>query len=272
MSTACSPPTPASCPDARKLDEVSFEEMLELAAAGAGVLMLRSVEFARRFNVPAARTLVVPRRRRHLGQGEHHGRCGRHRGRPRHLRGQVDGAGRARPARGGGGRCSTRSPTPGVNVDMIVQNVSHDGHTDISFTVPRQRCRPGPRRRRGASAAELGPAASTSTTPIAKVSVVGAGMRTHPGIAARMFAVLADAGINIEMISTSPIRVSCVVERRSRRARRCSCSTPRSIRRSIPRRSRMSDPQSQWSAPPGRWAARCSPPWTGATSRSARSG
>jgi len=102
-----------------------------------------------------------------------------------------------------------------VNLDMIVQNVSTKGHTDISFTVPK----------RDAAAAlevcqshadEIGAASVVGDSDIAKVSLIGAGMKTHPGIAATMFEVLAKDGINIEMISTSPIRISCVV--RSSRA------------------------------------------------------
>jgi aspartate kinase len=98
----------------------------------------------------------------------------------------------------------------GINVDMIVQNVGHDGRTDISFTVPRSDA-DAARALAETAAAELGAGAVDLDGAIAKVSVVGAGMRTAPGIAAKMFSVLAAAGINIHMISTSPIRVSCVV-------------------------------------------------------------
>jgi aspartate kinase len=97
-----------------------------------------------------------------------------------------------------------------VNLDMIVQNVSTKGHTDISFTVPRTHaavalavCQ--------SHAGELRAAEVLADDGIAKVSLIGAGMKTHPGIAATMFEVLAKEGINIEMISTSPIRISCVV-------------------------------------------------------------
>jgi aspartate kinase len=97
-----------------------------------------------------------------------------------------------------------------VNLDMIVQNVSQDGTTDISFTVPKADlevavgvCR--------SHAAEISAADVLTDDAIAKVSVVGAGMKTHPGVSAEMFETLADRGINIEMISTSPIRITCVV-------------------------------------------------------------
>ena len=94
---------------------------------------------------------------------------------------------------------------------MIVQNVSAAGHTDISFTLPKERPAAGradPRRDRATTSARAGVATDAD---IAKVSLVGAGMKTHPGVAADMFDALADAGINIEIISTSSIRISCVV-------------------------------------------------------------
>jgi aspartate kinase len=98
----------------------------------------------------------------------------------------------------------------GINVDMIVQNVSHQGTTDISFTVPKDDLA-------GAMvvlekvASEVGAAEVVTDSEIAKVSLVGAGMKSSPGVAAGMFEALADAGVNIEMISTSTIRISCVV-------------------------------------------------------------
>ena len=97
-----------------------------------------------------------------------------------------------------------------VNVDMIVQNVSHQGTTDISFTVPKSDLGAG----RGVIdhvIAEVGGTSVTHDAGIARVSLVGAGMKTHPGVAAKMFEVLAEHGVNIEMISTSSIRISCVV-------------------------------------------------------------
>ena len=97
-----------------------------------------------------------------------------------------------------------------VNVDMIVQNVSVGGTTDISFTVPKTDLKVGMEVCR-AHAAEIGAADVLSDEDIAKVSLIGAGMKTHPGIAAKMFETLAGTGVNIEMISTSPIRISCVV-------------------------------------------------------------
>ncbi|MEO7119304.1 MAG: ACT domain-containing protein, partial [Candidatus Limnocylindrales bacterium] len=98
----------------------------------------------------------------------------------------------------------------GINIDMIVQNVSAAGHTDISFTLPKTDLR----RAQAVLTqiqADVGAADLVADDDIARVSLVGAGMKTHPGVAADMFDALADAGINIEIISTSPIRISCVV-------------------------------------------------------------
>jgi len=97
-----------------------------------------------------------------------------------------------------------------VNVDMIIQNVSEAGATDISFTVPKDDL---VRAKRAVSAVceELKAREWSVDESIAKVSLVGAGMKTHPGISAKMFSTLADAGVNISLISTSPIRISCVI-------------------------------------------------------------
>ena len=98
-----------------------------------------------------------------------------------------------------------------INVDMIVQNTSHDGTTDISFTVPRAELA----RARTATAAlcdQIGASELLVDESVAQVSLVGAGMKTHPGVTATMFETLAKEGVNIQMISTSPIRISCMVE------------------------------------------------------------
>jgi len=97
-----------------------------------------------------------------------------------------------------------------INVDTIVQNVSSDGTTDISFTVPRAMSATALEVSEQL-ATEIGAAGVDIDTDIAKVSLVGAGMKSHPGVAAKVFRALSDAGINIEMISTSTIRISCVV-------------------------------------------------------------
>jgi aspartate kinase len=98
----------------------------------------------------------------------------------------------------------------GINVDMIVQNVGHDGATDLSFTVPRVEL-PRAERALGPVVAEMGARGVTTDPSVAKVSIVGAGLHNAPGYAARMFGALADAGVNIEMISTSEVRITCVI-------------------------------------------------------------
>lgn len=203
---------PSIVPSARRLDKVSYEEMLELASLGAKVLQGRSVEFAARHNVP----LVVQSSFKE-GQG---------------TRVANEDADMERMAVAGvTGDCNQAKLTiigvpdrPGIAarifgpvaeaniiVDMIIQNVGQGSLTDISFTVPR---------------ADLGRAMSLVqrvvkeieaksvevTEAIAKVSLVGVGMRSHSGVASRMFEVLSREGINIMMISTSEIKISCVID------------------------------------------------------------
>jgi aspartate kinase len=202
---------PRIVPEARKLPRVSYEEMLEMAATGGRVLMLRSVEFARNHSVPlhvrssftwepgtwveeedatmedaivtAITHDVTEAKVTVIGVPDRPGLAARL------FRGLADRH---------------------VNVDMIVQNTSLHGATDISFTVPgydlavsTEVCE--------ALVPELGATGVTSDDGVARVSLVGAGMKTHPGVTALTFETLAAAGINIEMISTSSIRISCMV-------------------------------------------------------------
>jgi len=208
---------PRIVPDASKLEVVSFEEMLEMAASGAGVLQLRSVEYARTHGVrihcrssfeDCPGTVVV-------SEGEKMDRAEK----PlitavTHSTSEamvtLRGV-RHRP--GVAASIFEALAQAGVDVDMIDQNVpaSAGGLAEISFTVPREHLR-------GARAA-LEPLAGDAYAELidyedmGKVSIVGAGMRSHPGVAAKVFAVLAAQGLNIEMISTSPIKISCVIPR-----------------------------------------------------------
>ena len=195
--------------DARKLDEISFDEMLELSASGAGVLMTRSVEFGRRYNFPIhVRSSFHDRpgtwvKEITMEQAIISGIA--------HDRSESKVTVRGVPDRPGVAAAlfeplAERS----VNVDMIVQNVGVDGSTDISFTVPRESARHAAEVA-GKIADEMGAAGVDLDENVAKVSLVGAGMKAHPGVAAGVFRALAEAGINIEMISTSTIRISCVV-------------------------------------------------------------
>ena len=207
---------PRIVPDARKLDFVSFEEMLEMAASGAGVLQLRSVEYARNHGVKihvrssfdAEPGTVV------LAEGEtmeqplitavtHSVQEARIT-----LTGVPDTPGAA-------ARIFEAMAGANVNVDMIVQNepVSAGGQAEISFTVPREDLHAA----RSALEPLTGEAFQQMSTheQMGKVSIVGAGMRSHPGVAAKVFGVLAKEGVNIDMISTSPIKISCVIDRAS---------------------------------------------------------
>ncbi|HLU30822.1 MAG TPA: aspartate kinase [Acidimicrobiia bacterium] len=200
---------PRLVPNARKLDEVSFEEMLELAASGAGVLMSRSVEFGRRFNVP-----IHVRSSFNNNPGtwvkEHTMEQAIISG-VAHDRSEAKITVRHVPDRPGVA-ASLFAPLAeeGVNVDMIVQNVSSDGHTDISFTVPKD-VTDKARAVTEKIATELEAGTVDVDEDIGKVSLIGAGMKTHSGVAATVFSALAKARINLEMISTSTIRISCVV-------------------------------------------------------------
>ncbi len=204
---------PRVVPDARKLPVVSFEEMLEMAASGAGVLQLRSVEYARNHGVSIhcrssmtdePGTFVVGEEEtmeRPLITAVTHSTDEAR----VTLLGVPDNPGVA-------GRIFTALADHNVNVDMIIQNepVSEGAAADMSFTVPRTDLRE-------AHAAldpilgELGIGSFSEDPEMGKVSVVGAGMRSHPGVAAKVFQTLGERRINIEMISTSPIKISCVV-------------------------------------------------------------
>ena len=200
---------PRLVPHARKLDEISFDEMLELAASGAGVLMSRSVEFGRRFNVPIH---VRSSFNHHPGTWvkEHTMEQAIISG-VAHDRSEAKITVRHVPDRPGvAAALFAPLAEEGVNVDMIVQNVSSEGFTDISFTVPKDvtdRARAVTEKVAG----ELEAGAVDVDMAIGKVSLVGAGMKTHSGVAATVFSALAQARINLEMISTSTIRISCVV-------------------------------------------------------------
>jgi aspartate kinase len=203
---------PRLVPDARKLPFVSFEEVLEMASSGAKVLQLRSVEYARNHGVKIhCRSAFTDRPGTVvLGEGEtmehplitavtHSTEEARVT-----LLGVPDTPGVA-------GRIFSSLAEADVNVDMIVQNEpeTEGAQADISFTVPREDLR--------VARATLDPQATelfgrlVSDEAMGKVSIVGAGMRSHPGVAARVFSTLGEHGINIEMISTSPIKISCVI-------------------------------------------------------------
>ena len=204
---------PRIVPDARKLPYVSFEEMLEMSASGAKVLQLRSVEYARNHGVrihcrssfeDGAGTWVLTEEEtmeRPLVTAVTHSTDEAR----VTLTGVPDEPGVA-------GRVMTALAEATVNVDMIIQNEpeSEGREADMSFTVPRDDL-PAADEALAGLRAELGIADVATDARMGKVSLVGAGMRSYPGVAAKTFSVLGDAGINIEMISTSPIKISVVV-------------------------------------------------------------
>jgi aspartate kinase len=203
---------PRIVPQARKLARIAYDEMLELASLGAKVLQIRSVEFAKRYQVPVhvrssfsedEGTWVVeedPTMEQVTVAGVAYDRD--------EAKLTVLGV----PDRPGvAARLFGPIAAANIVVDMIIQNVSADGTTDLTFTVPRGDYDKA-RALVDATAAEIGARGATGQTDIAKVSIVGVGMRAHAGIAARMFEVLSREGINIQMISTSEIKISVVIE------------------------------------------------------------
>lgn len=201
---------PRLVPDARKMHHISFDELLEMTAAGCPKPAMRSVEFARnhgvRLHVRSSFTWEVGTWVTEEESMEH-----------AIISAVVDDDSEAKvtiagvPDRPGiAASLFRRLADANVNVDMIVQNVSEDGVTDISYTAPKEDLRTSLDITQ-ALADEIGATGVTSDSDIARVSVVGAGMKSNPGVAATMFETLAGNGINIEMISTSAIRISCVI-------------------------------------------------------------
>jgi aspartate kinase len=207
---------PRVVPAARKLKTVTYEEMLELAAAGAKVLHLRCVEYARRYNLPIhVRSSFSPNEGTWVVENHPEGGTMEQ----AIISGVAHDKSEAKvtivgvPDRTGiAARIFQAIADNDINVDMIVQNVSAaaTGLTDISFTVPKaegQKATTVLQRVQG----EVGFASIIYDDTIGKLSLVGAGMRSHPGVTATFFAAMADAGVNIEMISTSEIRISVIV-------------------------------------------------------------
>jgi aspartate kinase len=202
---------PRLLPQARKLERISYEEMLEMAATGAKVLQLRSVEFARNYG-------VVIRVRSSFSDDE--GTMiadSQEKMEKAIISGVTNDKEEAKvsvfdvPNRpGAAARLFHALSLENINVDMIIQNVSEGDRTAISFTVPKDDLvKAAEISERMARELEAGGVAVDEG--IAKVSLIGAGMRTHPGVAADMFGALAENDINIEMISTSTIKISCVI-------------------------------------------------------------
>ena len=199
------------CTDARKLSSISFDELLEMTAVGCPKPAMRSVEVAQNYGVklhirsaftweqgtwvvkeePAMEQPIIRSVTPDTSQAKIT------------VTGVADRPGVA-------ASLFRKLADAGVNVDMIVQNASEQGETDISFTVPDGDADAAVSITE-AVAADIGAAAVAADRDIARISLVGAGMKSHPGVAATMFETLSENQVNIEMISTSPIRISCVI-------------------------------------------------------------
>jgi aspartate kinase len=203
---------PGVCPSARKLARVSYDEMIELASTGAKVLEIRSVEFAKKFAVPvhvrstfsdAEGTWLVSEEESMTDVLVSGVACDKNEAKITLVR-VPDQPGLAAQIFG-------PIADAHIVVDMIIQNASEDGTTDLTFTVPKADHKKALRIMEK-TLPEVHAKGIKVDTEIAKVSVVGVGMRTHAGVAAKMFEVLAGEGINIEMISTSEIKISVVID------------------------------------------------------------
>ena len=203
---------PNVVPEARKLARVSYDEMLEMASLGAKVLQSRSVEFAKKYGVPVhVRSTFKPdpgtlvtREDDSMEEVVVTGIT--------HDRGQAKVSILRVPDRPGiAAQVFGALGAQSIVVDMIVQNISRDGFTDISFTLPRAD-RARAEQVLAIVAKDIGAAGVAADDRVAKVSAVGVGMRSHAGVAGQIFATLSKEGINIQMISTSEIAVSCVIE------------------------------------------------------------
>jgi aspartate kinase len=213
---------PRIVPSARHLPRISYEEMLEMAACGTKVLMLRCVEYARRYSIPIhVRSSFSNRNGTWVSQA---GRPGETETDETMEQAIISGVSHDRSEAkitvvgvpdkvGEAARIFRVIAASGINIDMIVQNVSaaSTGRTDISFTLPREDGQAAVTSL-GQLQGEVGFESILYDDRIGKISLIGAGMRSHPGVSATFFGALADAGVNIEMISTSEIRISVVVD------------------------------------------------------------
>lgn len=203
---------PNICPDARKLARITYDEMLELASLGAKVLQIRSVEFAKKYNVPIHVRSSFSEKRGTLVTKEDE----------KMEKVLVSGVTynknearitvvRVPDKPGTASRVFTPISDANIVVDMIIQNSSAEGYTDLTFTVPKADFKKALKLVKK-TAEEIKAQEVLADENIAKVSIVGAGMVSHAGVASKMFSALAKENINILMISTSEIKISCVVE------------------------------------------------------------
>ncbi|MGQ0557266.1 MAG: aspartate kinase [Nitrospiraceae bacterium] len=203
---------PNIVPAARRIDRIAYEEMLEMASLGAKVLQTRSVEFAAKFNVPVevnssfkeGKGTLVTKEDTDMEAAAIAGVTGDRNQAKITIIGVPDKPGIA-------ARIFGPVADAHINVDMIIQNISQAALTDLSFTVPRADLKKAVPLIQ-AVAKDIEAKSVSVTEAIAKVSLIGVGMRSHSGVAAKMFEVLSREGVNIMMISTSEIKISCVID------------------------------------------------------------
>ncbi len=202
---------PRMVPEARKIEKISYEEMLEMASLGAKILQIRSVEFAKKYNVvvhvrssfdDTPGTLVMKEDNEMesvmvsgIAYNKDEAKIS--------IVGVPDHPGIA-------AQIFTPLSSNNITVDMIIQNISNEGATDLTFTVPKADCKKAVQIVEEV-ASKIGARGVKSDPNISKVSIIGVGMRSHSGVASTMFETLSREGINITMISTSEIKVSCVI-------------------------------------------------------------
>jgi len=201
-------------PKARKIEAITYDEMLEMASLGAQVMQSRSIEVAKKFDVPIQvrssfsdkpGTMII-KEVKNMEDAAVTGITLNKNEAKITICNVPDKPGIA-------AKIFKQLAEGGINVDMIVQNVSHTRSTDISFTVPKTDCAKAIKMTHKA-AGEMGKLEVLEDADIARVSIVGVGMKTHSGVAAKMFETLAKEKINIEMISTSEISISCIIKKR----------------------------------------------------------
>jgi len=203
---------PRIVPQAQRIDSITYEEMLEMASLGSKVLQNRSVEFARKYNVPLrvlssfeeGKGTLIASEEQFMEQALISGIAANRDEAKLTVRGVPDQPGVAH-------RILGPIAEANIEVDMIVQNVGHDNTTDFTFTVHRSDYERA-LKILGGTAEEMGARETLGDDTIIKISLVGVGMRSHAGIASTMFSTLSEEGINIQMISTSEIKISVVVD------------------------------------------------------------
>jgi len=206
---------PNIVPNARKLDTVSFDEMLEMASLGAKVLQIRCVEFAKKYNMPLlvkssfdnkSKGTLICEENKDMEQPLVSGVMRDDKQAKITVKGVIDKPGIA-------SEIFSALAKAGLSVDMIIQNISEEGHADISFTLASGDCDEAIAIMEKISK-KIGIQKIIADRKISKISIVGAGMRSHAGVAAKMFKTLSAEKVNIMMISTSEIKVSCIIEKK----------------------------------------------------------